>query len=116
MNRRLSKAVAISHPAQAHVSGRVLRSHTKRAKDKKSSRRPVKRASSASLDSLSEELLSRIFQLLPWRDRVECVERVSKKWNALMWRSGWADYTRFNDEDLESDDYIAEWERLPVVS
>lgn len=110
-----------SHP-DSHPEELVSGSSAQAAKSRKQKVKPVvskKRAKPAPpthIDSLPEEILARIFQLLYWRDRVEYVEQVSKKWNALMWRSGWADYTRFSAEELERNEYIGEWKRLPFVS
>jgi hypothetical protein len=56
-------------------------------------------ATAAHIDRLDDELLARIIRLLWWRERIACVELVSRRWNRVAKWGGWRGFTEFNDCD-----------------
>lgn len=50
------------------------------------------------IDSLPDELLARLILLLPWEERLRGVERVSKRWRRVSTKSGWSDFTVFDNQ------------------
>lgn len=45
------------------------------------------------MDGVPDEVLASIIRLLPWRERLASVERVSKRWGRVARKSGWSDFT-----------------------
>lgn len=51
----------------------------------------------ANMDSVPDELLASIIRLLPWRERIASVERVSRRWRRVAVEGGWSDFTVFKN-------------------
>lgn len=52
------------------------------------------------IDSLPNVLLARVILHLPWVDRLRSVELVSKRWRRVAIKSGWNDFTSFDNQHL----------------
>lgn len=55
------------------------------------------------MDVLPDEMLATIIRLLPWRERLSKIERVSKRWNRVARKSGWSNFTVFDSGKLGDD-------------
>lgn len=51
------------------------------------------------VDSVSDEVLASIMRLLPWKNRIASVERVSRRWQRVALERGWRDFTLVNSRD-----------------
>lgn len=51
--------------------------------------------------SLPDEVLASIIRLLPWRERIASVERVSRKWRRVALEGGWSDFTVLDSREWE---------------
>lgn len=53
------------------------------------------------IDSVPDEVLASILRLLPWRERIVNVERVSRRWRRVALEGGWSDWNVFNSREWE---------------
>jgi F-box-like len=53
----------------------------------------------ANMDIVPDEVLASIIRLLPWRERIASVERVSRRWRRVALERGWSDFTVFNSRE-----------------